>query len=177
MNCPCGNETPYENCCGPYLAKKSVPDTAEKLMRSRYTAHTRGDVTYVKNTMAPESRKDFDAEATERWAKESKWKGLKIVSTQKGGPEDDTGVVEFVATYERNGVGVEHHEVSTFRKSKDAEWLFVDGEAHEHKEGEGHHHHAPKGPPVVRQGAKIGRNDPCPCGSGKKYKKCCDGAA
>ena len=23
------------------------------------------------------------------------------------------------------------------------------------------------------QGLKIGRNDPCPCGSGKKYKKCC----
>jgi preprotein translocase subunit SecA len=27
--------------------------------------------------------------------------------------------------------------------------------------------------PVTRQGAKVGRNDPCPCGSGKKYKKCC----
>ena len=26
---------------------------------------------------------------------------------------------------------------------------------------------------VVRQGPKVGRNDPCPCGSGKKYKKCC----
>jgi preprotein translocase subunit SecA len=25
----------------------------------------------------------------------------------------------------------------------------------------------------VRSGAKVGRNDPCPCGSGKKYKKCC----
>jgi len=29
-----------------------------------------------------------------------------------------------------------------------------------------------EGPPVQR-GAKVGRNDPCPCGSGKKYKKCC----
>lgn len=27
--------------------------------------------------------------------------------------------------------------------------------------------------PVVRPGSKIGRNDPCPCGSGKKYKTCC----
>ena len=27
--------------------------------------------------------------------------------------------------------------------------------------------------PFVRQNPKIGRNDPCPCGSGKKYKKCC----
>jgi preprotein translocase subunit SecA len=30
---------------------------------------------------------------------------------------------------------------------------------------------------VVRSGAKVGRNDPCPCGSGKKYKKCCGMAA
>ena len=27
--------------------------------------------------------------------------------------------------------------------------------------------------PVKREGDKVGRNDPCPCGSGKKYKKCC----
>ena len=40
---------------------------------------------------------------------------------------------------------------------------------------------APKGPapagqpsaPVRRTGNKVGPNDPCPCGSGKKYKKCC----
>jgi len=30
---------------------------------------------------------------------------------------------------------------------------------------------------IVREGDKIGRNDPCPCGSGKKYKKCCGTAA
>lgn len=174
MNCPCGVESPYEKCCGPYIERSAIPDTALKLMRSRYTAHARGAVEYIRNTMAPETRKDFDLDATERWAKESKWKGLKIVNTKKGGPEDETGIVEFVATYERNGVGLEHHEISTFRKSKEGRWLFVDGKAHEHKEGEGHHHHAP---PIVRQTAKIGRNDPCSCGSGKKYKKCCDGAA
>jgi preprotein translocase subunit SecA len=27
--------------------------------------------------------------------------------------------------------------------------------------------------PLKKEGKKIGRNDPCPCGSGKKYKKCC----
>jgi preprotein translocase subunit SecA len=32
-------------------------------------------------------------------------------------------------------------------------------------------------PKPIRTGAKIGRNDPCPCGSGKKYKKCCGQAA
>ena len=35
-----------------------------------------------------------------------------------------------------------------------------------------HHHFAPV-QQIVRAGPKVGRNDPCPCGSGKKHKKCC----
>ncbi len=34
-----------------------------------------------------------------------------------------------------------------------------------------HHHHALK--PITRDAPKVGRNDPCPCGSEKKFKKCC----
>jgi SEC-C motif-containing protein len=140
-------------------------------MRSRYSAHVKGEVEYIKSTMVPSARKDFDADATREWSQGSKWKGLKILSTRKGGPEDSVGTVEFVATYERNGRGIDHHEVSQFEKSKEGQWFFVDGEAHEHNEGEGHHH--PKQAPVVRESAKLGRNDPCHCGSGKKFKKCC----
>jgi SEC-C motif domain protein len=175
MKCPCGSDSDFEMCCGPFLAGQALPDTAEKLMRSRYTAYTRANIEYLKMTMTPEGRKDFDAATTEQWAKGSKWKGLKILDTEKGMPEDITGVVEFIATYEQAGEGVDHHEVSQFRKSKDGQWLFVDGEGHQHKEGEGHQHGAPKTAPVVREGSKIGRNDPCPCGSGKKFKKCCEG--
>lgn len=140
-------------------------------MRSRYTAHTKGSIDYIQETMVPKQRKDFDPESTRRWSSESTWKSLKILSTAKGQADDTTGMVEFVATYERGGVGIEHHEVSQFQKI-DGQWFFVDGKAHEHKEGEGHHHHPPVAQ-VVREGDKIGRNDPCPCGSGKKYKKCC----
>ena len=43
---------------------------------------------------------------------------------------------------------------------QDGEWKFIDGEIE-------------TGVPYVREEPKIGRNDPCPCGSGKKYKKCC----
>lgn len=175
--CPCGSDSTYETCCGPFLEGKKLPETAEKLMRSRYTAYTRAQVEYIKMTMVPDARKDFDENATLQWAKGSKWKGLKIVDTQLGGPADTKGLVEFVATYEKEGTGIDHHEVSKFRKTKEGQWLFVDGEAHEHKEGEGHHHDVPKVVTVVRQGAKIGRNDPCHCGSGKKYKKCCESAA
>ena len=35
-----------------------------------------------------------------------------------------------------------------------------------------HHHHAAKADPFVHGAPKLGRNDPCSCGSGKKYKKC-----
>jgi len=172
--CPCGSNSTYEICCGPFLDGQTSPDTAEKLMRSRYTAYTRANIEYIKETMAPESRKSFDATTTQQWAEGSKWKGLKILDTKRGGPSDMTGMVEFIATYEKEGVGIDHHETSQFRKTKEGQWLFVDGEAHEHKEGEGHHD-SPKPVTVVREGAKIGRNDPCHCGSGKKYKKCCEG--
>jgi uncharacterized protein YecA (UPF0149 family) len=37
---------------------------------------------------------------------------------------------------------------------------------------EAHHHGAEKGTPFVHGARKLGRNDPCSCGSGKKYKKC-----
>ncbi|MGA2148943.1 MAG: SEC-C metal-binding domain-containing protein [Bryobacteraceae bacterium] len=37
------------------------------------------------------------------------------------------------------------------------------------------HNHAQKQEPYRRLGPKIGRNDPCPCGSGQKYKRCCLG--
>lgn len=176
MDCPCGTGREFEQCCAPFLEGAARPQTAEQLMRSRYTAHVRGAVAYVEKTWAPETKKAFDAKTVETWSRESKWKGLKVLRTDKGGPGDTKGVVEFVATYEKQGKGIEHHEVSRFRKAPDGQWLFVDGDGHEHAEGQGHHHHhhdEPKGTPYVRDQAKVGRNDPCGCGSGKKFKKCC----
>ena len=61
--------------------------------------------------------------------------------------------------YAAKGEAVEHHEHAYFKKL-DGEWKFIDGEIE-------------SGVPYVREEPKIGRNDPCPCGSGKKYKKCC----
>ena len=176
MQCPCGSNNKFELCCEPFLKGTVRPETAEQLMRSRYTAYTKADIYYIVKTLAPEARKDFDKKDAQQWATKSKWKGLKILSTEKGGPNDTDGTVEFVATYSMNGEGVDHHEVSTFRREKDGQWLFVDGHSHTHPEGEGHHHHAPI-ETHRRDQPKIGRNDPCPCGSGKKYKKCCGATA
>lgn len=176
MMCPCGSGNQFENCCGPLLAGVSSAETAEQLMRSRYTAYTKADIDYLRMTLAPESSKDFDAAGTKKWAEDSKWKSLKILKTEKGSTSDKKGTVEFLAIFEQEGKTYQHHEVSEFRKNEKGQWLFVDGEAHTH-EGEGdHHHHHPKIETVVRESEKIGRNDPCPCGSGKKYKKCCAAA-
>ena len=178
MTCPCGTNQSFEKCCGPYLSGEAFPETAEQLMRSRYTAFTKADMDYIKKTLAPESRKDFDLEENRTWAKNAKWQGLKILSTSKGTAEDKKGTVEFIATYEQKGESIDHHEVAEFRKDDKGHWLFTEGDSHTHPGGEGHHaHHHHKPQTVQRESPKIGRNDPCSCGSGKKYKKCCGAAA
>lgn len=169
--CPCGSQIDYSECCGLLHDGKAKAKTAEQLMRSRYAAFVKGEVDYLYQTLAPESRKDYDPKATKDWSSSVKWKGLKIVKTEGGGAGDKEGMVEFVATYTKDKQGLDHHEVSTFRKDENGTWFFIDGDGHTHNEGEDHNHHQVQ--TVVREGPKVGRNDPCTCGSGKKFKKCC----
>ena len=160
--CPCRKTAPtplpYATCCQPYVEGKVMAPTAEALMRSRYSAFAAGALDYLVETVAPEQRHDIDRGALQAWSKESTWNGLDIVETVAGGENDTTGIVEFVAHFTRNRTRESHHERAQFRK-EDGRWYFVDGAR-------------PKGKPVVKTN-DIGRNDPCPCGSGKKYKKCC----
>jgi SEC-C motif-containing protein len=163
--CPCGSQSEYSICCEPYLSGNAHAPTPEALMRSRYTAYVKAATPYLRETLAPESRGDFNETETRDWAKKSQWLGLKILSAK-----DDT--VEFVARFKAQGKALEHHEVSKFRKEKDR-WYFVDGESHVHEDGKGHQDVPPEPQkPVVRTEPKLGRNDPCHCGSGKKFKKC-----
>ncbi len=166
MKCPCDSNREFNKCCEPFLKAEAWPDTAEELMRSRYTAHVLADIPYIKKTLAPESQKDFDAEGTRKWAAESKWHGLKIHSTEAGGTSDKKAFVEFTAIYEQDGERVEHHERSRFRRNDAGHWLFVDAETPDFAKE--------TIVPITREAPKVGRNDPCPCGSGKKFKKCCE---
>ena len=68
-------------------------------MRSRYSAYVHGATDYLVSTHAPEGREEVDRDLTEKWAKESTWLGLEIVSTEKGSADDDEGMVEFIARY------------------------------------------------------------------------------
>ena len=155
--CPCGSGSDFDECCGPIIGGTPAP-TPEALMRSRFAAYVHGDLDYIENTHAKEVRDSFNRSAAESTAKSVEWVNLEIRSTADGGENDDTGTVEFAARFKRDGELQVHHERSNFRR-EEGRWVYVDGQMN------------PKGEPLRVE--KVGRNEPCPCGSGKKYKKCC----
>jgi SEC-C motif-containing protein len=155
--CPCGSGRAYPECCEPYITGAAKPPTAEALMRSRYSAYAEHAVDYIINTCIHENKDDIDIKQTKDWSEKSRWLGLKIISVEKGAANDTEGTVEFEAVYERDGLKDIHHERARFKK-QDGQWLYDEGDI------------VPK--TVVRSAPKVGRNDPCPCGSGKKFKFC-----
>ena len=156
--CPCGSGLPYSGCCEPYITRKEHPPTAEALMRSRYCAYAERAVDYIVETCLTQGERDIDKKATRNWSEKSTWLGLKILSVSKGQKEDTEGTVEFEARYKREGLEEVHHEQGRFKK-RNGLWWYEDGKV------------IPL--TVVRSTPKVGRNEPCPCGSGKKYKHCC----
>lgn len=155
--CPCGSGSDFDACCSPYIEGHAAP-TAEALMRSRYSAYTLDNQAYLIKTLAPESREEEEQETEQVSDTNMKWLGLEIRSTSKGCVEDETGIVEFVAKYKvGDKLGI-HHERSNFRR-EDGCWVCIGGEINPKQEQR-----------IVN---KVGRNVSCPCGSGKKFKKCC----
>ena len=157
--CPCGSSADLTQCCLPLIQGKRSPATAAELLRARYTAFALGEVDYIIDTHHSRTRGELKREEIEDWSKSSKWLGLEIVKTEAGEAKDEKGAILFCARYEADGKAQEHWEQSIFEK-EGGQWRFLD--AHGVKQG-----------PYRREEPKTGRNDPCPCGSGKKYKKCC----
>lgn len=157
-NCPCGSGNDYSKCCEPFHKGTSHAATAEQLMRSRYSAFVKGEVDYIYDSHNPDTRGEVNKDEIRTWSENSEWQGLEILDVQKGGEQDEVGRVEFVAHYAVEDEDLDHQEVADFVK-KDGRWYFHDGVIVKQQ--------------IVREGPKVGRNDPCPCGSGKKHKKCC----
>jgi len=159
MTCPCGSGATLDACCGPIIAGEQKAATAEALMRARYTAYTQVEIQFLLDSLHPEHREEHDDESVKQWAENSEWHGLEILNTSAGGEGDDTGNVEFACEYTYEDEGRRHHEDAVFARHE-GDWYFVSG--------------GPvKTQPFVREDPKVGRNDPCPCGSGRKFKKCC----
>jgi SEC-C motif domain protein len=124
-SCPCGSGSSFDLCCAPYLDGGATPETAETLMRSRYTAYTRENIPYLKATLWPKYQRSFDFAATAKWAADSHWTGLNILKTSAGQEKDREGTVLFEAKYLSGGQLHTHRELSLFRK-KSGHWYYVE---------------------------------------------------
>jgi len=191
-NCPCGSQKKFTECCEPLISGAQKATSPEALMRSRYTAFTLKDVDYLFSTMTPELQQNTDREDMQDFAEEvDSWVKLEVIDTTQDN-------VEFAAYFMYEGEQQRIHENSQFVQ-KDGQWFYAghqhqcSSHSHDHDDYEnenenehehehehehihdencGHnHHHHPQQPYVAD--VKIGRNDLCPCGSGKKFKKCC----
>ncbi len=151
--CPCDGGEPYGRCCEP-LHLSGAATTAERLMRSRYSAFCLGKIEYLLATRHASRRQPNDRANLIQTLSRTNWVRLQVLATDRGAADDDSGHVEFVASYHEDGTAGQLHERSFFVKEDDR-WFYHSGE---------YENLAPL--------PKPGRNEPCWCGSGKKYKKC-----
>lgn len=121
-------------------------------MRSRYSAYVLGKIAYLQQTTLPAQQSGLDLEGITRWSRGSHWLGLQLESSRTFDGQPPRAEVCFTAHW-RDALGEQRqHERSAFIQL-DGRWYFID-------------------PTVV---LKAGRNDSCPCGSARKFKKCCSG--
>ncbi|MBY5927308.1 MULTISPECIES: YchJ family protein [unclassified Halomonas] len=145
--CPCGSGLALADCCQP-LHQGGTATSPEALMRSRYSAFSLGLDDYLRHSWHP------DCCPQEMGTSDTCWKRLEVLDS---GEEGDAGWVHFRATFadgprarQRWGVLEERSRFVRYQQR----WVYLDGE-----------------PSVTR--LKPGRNDSCPCGSGRKFKQCC----
>ncbi|CAH0533906.1 hypothetical protein VST7929_01783 [Vibrio stylophorae] len=151
--CPCCSGLAYDHCCQPYHQRQQYAPTPEALMRSRFSAYAIGLVDYIVETYAPklnaaQFRNDI-ADGTQL-----QWRLLEVISSDA---KENSGTVNFVAWFmDEQGQLACLAEHSRFIK-EGGQWYYLDGEQ--------------RHPDTVYR--QRGRNTPCPCLSGKKFKQCC----
>ena len=161
-NCPCNSNLTYEICCGMYHNNPGTAPTAEALMRSRYSAFFLKKFDYIERTQKLSENPKQKVAEIQNANDSTQWIKLEILETEDGLEQDQTGMVAFSAHFKEGQHIGKLSERSLFKRVK-KEWFYISGE------------HEVKGstPLVKSPEMNIGRNDPCHCGSGKKFKKCC----
>lgn len=163
-SCPCGSTTLYSHCCEPIHLDHSKAITPEQLMRARYSAHVHRLVDFIVNTYHPSCHAELEREGIAESAN-SDWCKLDVISTGSGTNESE-GFVTFKAYFNQDGQQFCLEECSRFVRENDL-WYYIDGRFPEEQQ-----EIDPRLLQSVKE-LKVGRNDPCICGSGKKFKKCC----
>lgn len=144
--CSCGSQKPLETCCLPVIEKDDA-DTAEQLMRSRYTAYCLGKFDYVLGTYASEPRNKLSIDALRQGAALTHWLALVVHNASESS-------VSFSAYYSEQGKLYCLSETSQFVR-ENTKWRYFSGIPEQ------------TGP------LNLSRNAECFCGSGKKFKRCC----
>lgn len=116
MNCPCGKNKSYEECCKVAHDNPMFIKTAEDLMRSRYTAFTMAMGDYLIDTHHAATRDTVDKEELVHWSKSVKWLRLEIINVVDGEESDVTGTVEFKAHFKERSKSRCIHEDSSFKR-------------------------------------------------------------
>lgn len=148
--CFCGNQQPYADCCEPFHLNTKHPQTPEQLMRARYSAYAVKNAAFVRDSYATEKQAENSIVEIKEFATSCRFVKLTVLDS---GYNDETGFVEFKANYFYQDMYCELAEHSQFIK-EGGQWRYLTGEI----------------TPVAD--IKVKRNDSCPCGSNKKYKKC-----
>jgi SEC-C motif-containing protein len=155
--CPCGSGASFADCCEPIIKGTRESETAEELMRARYSAFVTQAIDFIVASTHARTRKEIDLEFIREWSETSTWRGLEIVETRQ--VNENKAFVSFEARFtNQEGEDQLHREKSLFER-ENGQWKFVTGDEL-------------KNPTVMYETPPPGRNDPCPCGSGRKYKKC-----
>jgi len=161
-HCPCGTARPYEMCCAMYHNNPGTAPTAETLMRSRYSAFTLNKFDYIQDTQKLDSGQEQSAGDIADSNDHTQWIKLDVIETQEGGEKDQTGMVSFCAHF-KEGKHIGRLSERSLFKRIDGTWYYTSGE-----------HEVQGNTPLIKTAdMNIGRNDPCHCGSTKKFKKCC----
>lgn len=153
-NCYCGSSQSFAQCCQPFLKYDVKPAHAEQLMRSRFSAFCRQDFQYLIDTLHPSKREPSELKQLQENSQSTHWVKLSILQTQAGQQADQVGSVEFSAIFVEGGQFYELHERSNFVKEQQ-QWYYTEGNNQ-----------------VKAITYKLGRNQACWCGSGKKIKNC-----
>ncbi len=146
--CPCGSGKIYPSCCGSFHEGMKLPQTAEELMRSRYSAYAMGNLSYIKNTMQGKAAQNFSDQDPEENQSSHQLLGLEVIRHFVDKKNPLHAFVEFRALHQFDEKFSIIQELSEFSRV-DGKWFYLDGKIQ-----------------------KSSRNDPCPCHSGKKFKKC-----
>jgi SEC-C motif domain protein len=124
--CPCKSRLTYAACCEPFHLARAKPETAEQLMRSRYSAYFFRLVDYLVATTHPDRREPNLKSLIEESIHQANWRFLTIVGSSKGQRGDKTGKVEFIAEFFIDDQPHELHEHSRFKRHK-GDWKYLDG--------------------------------------------------